>query len=59
VSCVGLNIAFLVDQGRFVHHNAALPPSAAALVGETNLVQNKSRLLDKIRTYFKDNPSAK
>jgi len=46
-----------VDQGRFVHHNAALSPSAAALVGETNHYLNKSSLLDKIRTYFKDNPS--
>jgi hypothetical protein len=32
----------VVDQGRFVHHNAALSPSAAALVGETNLYLNKS-----------------
>jgi DNA invertase Pin-like site-specific DNA recombinase len=32
----------VVDQGRFVHHNAALSPSAAALVGETNHYLNKS-----------------
>jgi len=49
---------YSVDQGHFAQRNAAPSSCDAAFFGETNLYQNKSGLLEKIRTYFKDNPSA-
>jgi site-specific DNA recombinase len=47
----------VVDQGSFAQRNTAPEISGAVLAGETHAHLNKRCFLDKVRTFFKDNPT--
>jgi hypothetical protein len=49
----------VVDTGSFAHHTTAPHSDDAVVAGETHQYRLKRCLLDKIRTFFKANPSWK
>ena len=49
----------VVDQGSFAQSNIAPSHDGAMFAGETHHFTIERKLLDKLRTFFKDNPSWK